>query len=192
MEEKKSLGIHLSTFFLFISIIVIIVMAFYIYIEKTNSNKEIENLEANATNMQNTINDLQDKINSISNTIGSNTSNSKENNTNTTENIQTATKEIYKRVKTKGIDKSELNAYSEIYLVLDGNSIYLSNDLSDKALEGTYTVDSANNIDYKFLNPSEDYIFYTSSNYRFEDIDGKKNIVIDNEPNGIMYYEEVN
>ena len=71
MEEKKSLKISLSTFFLFIAIIVIILMACYIYKEKTNSNKEIADLEANSVNMQNTIDDLQGKIDSISNTINS-------------------------------------------------------------------------------------------------------------------------
>lgn len=59
MEEKKSLKISLSTFFLLLAIIVIIAMAYYIYTEKTNYNKEIANLEANAANMQSTIEDLQ-------------------------------------------------------------------------------------------------------------------------------------
>ena len=45
MSEKKSLS--LSTLLLLFSILVIIVMACYIYIEKTNANKKIANLEAN-------------------------------------------------------------------------------------------------------------------------------------------------
>lgn len=65
MEEKKYIKISLSTFFLLLAIIVIIAMVYYIYIEKTNYNKEIANLEANATNMQSTIVDLQGKIDSI-------------------------------------------------------------------------------------------------------------------------------
>ena len=71
MSEKKSLS--LSTLLLLFSILVIIVMACYIYIEKTNANKKIANLEANATDMQNTIYELQGKINILSNTINSNT-----------------------------------------------------------------------------------------------------------------------
>ena len=82
MEDKKITKISFSTFFLILAIIVIIAMACYIYIEKTNSSKEIANLEANATNMKSTINDLQGKINSISDTINSNSS--KENTTTAT------------------------------------------------------------------------------------------------------------
>lgn len=71
MSEKKS--VSLSTFLLFFSILVIIVMACYIYIEKTNANKKIANLEANVTDMQNTICELRGKINTLSNTIYANT-----------------------------------------------------------------------------------------------------------------------
>lgn len=72
MEEKKSIKVSLSTVFLIIAIIVIIIMGYYIYVEKSNSAKEIAELEANASNMQNTINNLQGKIDTISNTINSN------------------------------------------------------------------------------------------------------------------------
>ena len=41
MEEKKTLKISLSTFLLFIAIIIIIVMGIYIYIEKFIENAEI-------------------------------------------------------------------------------------------------------------------------------------------------------
>lgn len=86
MEEKKYLKISLSTFFLIISIIIIVVMGYFIYKisdEKTNVEKKVNALE-------DTANTLQNKINSISNTLSSdNTSNYTENtnisNTNTTE-----------------------------------------------------------------------------------------------------------
>ena len=69
MEEKKTLKISLSTIFLVLAIIGIIVMAYYIYIEKANYNRKIAELEVNATKMQSTINDIQGKIDSISNTM---------------------------------------------------------------------------------------------------------------------------
>lgn len=87
MEEKKSLKISLSTTLLFLAILVIIVMAYYIYTEKTNYNKQISELEANTTNMQNTIDNLQGKIDSMLNTINSDNNSSVEN-----DNTDNATK----------------------------------------------------------------------------------------------------
>ncbi|MBQ2937757.1 MAG: hypothetical protein IJE05_02605 [Clostridia bacterium] len=100
MEEKKVIKISLSTVFLVIAIILIFIMAYYIYVEKANANKEIASLEANAINMQNTINDLQGKIDNISNTINSSTNkesnNSQSNNTSSNENIKFSDDEIKK------------------------------------------------------------------------------------------------
>lgn len=85
MEEKKTIKISLSTVLLFLAILVIIVMGYYIYTEKTNYNKEIADLEANTAEMKNTIDNLQGKIDS-SNTINTdnNSSVENENNYNTT------------------------------------------------------------------------------------------------------------
>ena len=47
MEERKTVKISLSTILLFVAILVIIVVTFCIYIEKKDSNKQIENLEVN-------------------------------------------------------------------------------------------------------------------------------------------------
>lgn len=86
MKEKKSLKISLSTIFLLLAIIVIIAMAYYIYIEKTNYNKGIANPEVNVANTQNTIDELQEKIDSKSNTINSKKVSNPENVTNNSEN----------------------------------------------------------------------------------------------------------
>lgn len=93
MEEKKSIKLSLSTVFLILALIVIVAMAYYIYVEKTNADKEVSTLEANAVEMQNTINDLQEKINTISNTINSNT-NAEINNTSSTEDVEFSDNEI--------------------------------------------------------------------------------------------------
>lgn len=81
MEEKKSFKISVSSFLLFIAIIVIIIMAFYIYKQNINNNKENTNLktdtnnikdtnlETDINNIKNTIEEVQEKDNSISNDI---------------------------------------------------------------------------------------------------------------------------
>ena len=69
MENKKG---SLSTVFLVIAIILIVVMGALLYMQKTESDKQIAELENNASKLQETINDLQGKIDTISNTINSN------------------------------------------------------------------------------------------------------------------------
>lgn len=77
MEEKKTIKISVSTFFLIIAIIAICVMGFFIY--KLNNDKLIEQrksseLQSQVTSLNGTVNELQGKINSISSTINSNSS----------------------------------------------------------------------------------------------------------------------
>lgn len=124
MEEKKSVKISLSTLFLILALIVIAFMAYYIYTEKTNANKEIETLEANAVEMQNTIKDLQDKIDTISNTINSNNSNEDNNVTNTSDNNSTSFTD--EQVKTA------LSNYLELRSHMNCNE--LLNNLTEKGL----------------------------------------------------------
>ena len=69
MENKKG---NVSTVFLVIAIILIVVMGAFMYMQKTESDKQIAELENNAGKLQKTINDLQGKIDTISNTINSN------------------------------------------------------------------------------------------------------------------------
>ena len=69
MENKKG---NVSTVFLVIAIILIVVMGAFMYMQKTESDKQIAELENNASKLQETINDLQGKIDTISNTINSN------------------------------------------------------------------------------------------------------------------------
>lgn len=63
MEEKKTIKVSFVMLFLIIAIIVVIIMACYIFIDKTNSNKKIAELEADITNMQSTLNSLQEENN---------------------------------------------------------------------------------------------------------------------------------
>ena len=69
MENKKG---NVSTVFLVIAIILIIVMGALLYMQKTEADKQINELKNNASELQETINNLQGKIDSISNTINDN------------------------------------------------------------------------------------------------------------------------
>jgi len=70
MENKKG---NVSTVFLVISIILIVVMGALLYMQKTEADRQIAELENNASKIQETINDLQGKIDTISNTINGTT-----------------------------------------------------------------------------------------------------------------------
>lgn len=96
MEEKNVTKISLSTFFLILAIIAIIVMGVFIY--KLNNDKTAEvqkstELQAQVNSLNGTVSDLQGKINNISNIAQSNE------NTNNQEN--------------KGIEQESLENISE-------------------------------------------------------------------------------
>jgi preprotein translocase subunit YajC len=69
MENKKG---SLSTVFLIIAIILIGVMGVFMYMQKTEADRQIAELENNGSKMEETISNLQGKIDSISNTINAN------------------------------------------------------------------------------------------------------------------------
>lgn len=65
MEKKKTLKINLSSAFLIIAIVVILIMTIYIYKcynEKINETKEIDKLNTQVSQLQNTIHTLQNEI----------------------------------------------------------------------------------------------------------------------------------
>lgn len=72
MEEKNVTKISLSTFFLILAVIAMIVMGIFIY--KLNNDKTVEiqkstELQAQVNSLNGTVSDLQGKINAISETI---------------------------------------------------------------------------------------------------------------------------
>lgn len=78
MEDKKTTKISLSTFFLVLAIIAIIIMGVYIYELNNDKTAEIQKsteLQAQVNNLNETVSQLQGKLDSISNTLASNTSN---------------------------------------------------------------------------------------------------------------------
>lgn len=68
MENKRG---SLSTVFLVIAIILIIVMGALLYMQKTEADRQIAELKSNASELQEAINKLQDKNDLTSNTIDS-------------------------------------------------------------------------------------------------------------------------
>ena len=79
MEEKKKNKISLSTYLLVLAVLVIAVMAVFIYMQKVNVNREIEGLKKDAEELKSTVVQLQGKLDNISNIAS--TSNDTEKNT---------------------------------------------------------------------------------------------------------------
>ena len=80
MEEKKSIKISLSFILLIVAIMIIILLVFCLYFQKTSYNQQIATLEnniyemtMNSSSMQNKIDDLQGKLGSIANIINEDT-----------------------------------------------------------------------------------------------------------------------
>ena len=133
MEEKKTLKISLSTFLLFIAIIIIIVMGIYIYIEKTNANREIEEVKANDTNLQTTIENQQDKVDNSLNTVNSNTSNNIASDNKNSETVNDMSVELAYGIlnKYKNENLSDVNWYiGKVKMIAHGddNTYWVSYD----------------------------------------------------------------
>ena len=76
-ETKEPIKVNVSTFLLIIAMIVIGVMAYFMYSQKMQSDKDIVNLQDEAKKSQATINELQSKLDNVANIASSdkNTSN---------------------------------------------------------------------------------------------------------------------
>lgn len=76
MEEKKITKISLSTFFLILAIIVIVVMGIVIYKlnnDKTTEIKKATELQTQVNNLNGTVSELQERVNKVSETINKET-----------------------------------------------------------------------------------------------------------------------
>ena len=121
MDEKKSKSTGVLTFFLIITLLVIIGMAYYIYIE----NKQISTLESDTTTMKNTLIDLQQKIDTQ---LASNVS------TNTITDLTLGTYQITNYVQDDG------PYYGDVGITITDNnlcSVYIGEGCS---YLGTYTI----------------------------------------------------
>ena len=89
MEEKAN-KTKISTFIIVVAVIVIIIMAGFIYMQKINSDREIEGLKNDAEELKATVTELQGKLDSISNIA----STSEEKNNSEEVSTETITQEI--------------------------------------------------------------------------------------------------
>lgn len=127
MEEKKEIKVSLTTFFLILAIIIILVMGMFIYKlsnEKTEETNKTSELQTRVNSLNNTIGDLQEKIDNISENINSNNSvenTSNTNNTNTSTNTTTTTNNNNNNKSNSFTDKEVKKAFSD-YLELGANA----------------------------------------------------------------------
>lgn len=154
MEEKNVTKISLSTFFLILAIIAIIVMGLFIY--KLNNDKTTEiqkstELQSQVNSLSTTVNDLQGKMNKVSETINSN--NSVENST--TNNTSTSFTD--EQVKTA------LTNYLELYG--DSKCAGVLNNLDSKGLLPSF--DSTGLFDYTWTKTTLKYSDYKKAMLNF-------------------------
>ena len=155
--EKKEIKIGLSTFFLILTLIAIVVMGIFMYKfynEKTEQTRKANELENQVNILNNSINNLQGKINTISTTIASNsstentTSNTSISTTNTNNstsdnNINAITGDFYPQIDGAN-DASYFSFNSNGTVNLEGNA----------TMSGTYSIEN-NTIKIKYTKLTE-------------------------------------
>jgi len=140
MEENKVTKISLSTFFLILSLIIIIVMGIFIYKfynEKTEATRKSAELQTQVNNLNETVSNLQGKIDNISETI--NSDNSDENTTienNSTPNTTTNNDGIAYTITTRD------EIYATIKATKDGKTV-------SKEFEMAGMIDKTGTMDIK-------------------------------------------
>ena len=159
MEEKKAIKISLSTFFLIIAIITIIVMGIFIY--KLNNDKIAEiqkstELQSQVNSLNGTLSDLQGKINNISETI-----NSSENATNTdatsSKNKTLEEANVTNNVNKTGligettyeIGKSAINHLDGFDVILEDSKVYFKLTNKEKIKSYSITDSTINRVENK-------------------------------------------
>ena len=139
--EKKEIKIGLSTFFLILTLIAIVVMGIFMYKfynEKTEQTRKANELENQVNILNNSINNLQGKINTISTTSTTNTNNSTSDNT-----INAITGNFYPQIDGAN-DASYFSFNSNGTVNLEGNA----------TMSGTYSIEN-NTIKIKYTKLTE-------------------------------------
>ena len=158
MEEKNTIKISLSTFFLLLALIAIVVMSIFMYKfydDKKNADEKSANLENQLSSLNETVKDLNNKISNTNNT------NEVSNSNNTTTNTETSF--------TDAEIKTALSEFLEIYAHANCDS--LLSYLEDQRLLGStpydYTV-SDNGIvttNVKFSDYKKAMLNYVSEDF---------------------------
>lgn len=162
MEDKNTIKVSLSTVFLIIAIIVIIIMGMFMFKivgDKAKAEEKVENLNGEVSNLEGKVNDLQGKINSISNTINSNnTSKNQASNSVVSNNTTTNSNVSEEKVLEKGtyiISGMEVTPDPEKYgiysiTINENNKFSIDMPLGTSYI-GSYTIEG-NNIVCKATN----------------------------------------
>ena len=116
MEEKKSVKLSYSVFFLIIAIIIIGIMGYLIY--KLNDDKRKSILEINSLNnkidsLEKSVASMKNQINNASKTNNTNESNNLSNNTEAVQNIQNSIEDTIKELFLKELKERDNNNDSE-------------------------------------------------------------------------------
>ncbi len=200
MDEKKTLKISLSTFFLIIAIIIIAVMAIFIYKfynEKIEANEKSSELQSQVTNLNGTVSDLQGKLDSINNTINSNSSNENKNSQNT--NVDTSTTTLDKKYENSeyGIEFSYPSSLSnhqysltndmvEFFSDNNGNDVVITkfnNTTMEKTIDSEKNKEKADGSKFYTNIKKEGYVTLSS---------GTKGYSIETNDNYIVFITEKN
>jgi len=132
MEKEKKNKISLSTYLLVLAVLVIAVMAVFIYMQKVNANREIEGLKNDAEVLKNTVAELQGKLDSISNIA--NTSEEKNN----SEEVSTET--ITQEISGPGYS-AKLENDTIIVTLKSQDGLWMDSDFSKPINNKTYMVE---------------------------------------------------
>lgn len=157
MEEKKVTKISLSTFFLILAIIAIIIMGLFIYKINNDKNAEIKKsteLQSQVNSLNGTVSNLQGKIDSISETINPNSSSKTENlkNSNETSSKKETLEEanITNKVNKTGligettyeIEDTAIKHLEGFDVILENSKVYFQ--LTDKEKIKNYSITDSN------------------------------------------------
>lgn len=162
MEERNGIRVSLSTVLFIIALIVIIVMAYYIYVEKTNTDNENSTLEINAISMQKTIDELKQKIDTTTNTTEDvlNTNNSEK----LVTELKLGTYEVIQDIE----DDSGIG-YNDIGVTLASNNLCSVYEGFGSSSIGTYSIENNKLICNTIIGRGENGgIGYSEGNIVFE------------------------
>lgn len=157
MEEKKVTKISLSTLFLILAIIAIIVMGFFIYKINNDKNAEIKKsteLQSQVNSLTGTVSNLQGKIDSISETINPNSSTKSEklknNNETSSKNETLEEANITNKINKTGligettyeIEDPAIKHLEGFDIILENSKVYFQ--LTDKEKIKNYSIIDSN------------------------------------------------
>ena len=180
MDKKEPTKISLSTFFLLLALIVIIIMSFIIYnlynrnLTDTNqklslSNSKSESVKSDYSIKENTSSvksnyNIEENTSSANNTISNKPS---------TTYSYDAVKGLYKGIATDNLEEENSNRNYELYLYEDGTFSFANYISSSTGKIGNYTIVNNSII----LN----YLFSTGNDASLTATSGKKTLIINND-----------